>query len=103
MISQVIAIILISLGFFLITVAVIGVLRFPDFYTRIHASAKIDSLGVALTLVGLAVYIGLSLASVKIIFIAVFIMLTNPISTHLLAKAAYHSGVGVWKRKEEEK
>lgn len=96
--TNIIAVILLSIGFFLVTVAVIGVLRFPDFYTRIHASAKIDSLGVAMTLIGLAVYNGFSLSSVKIVFIVVFILLTNPISTHLLSKAAYHAGVPVWKK-----
>jgi len=99
--TQIIAIIFIVPGFFLITVAVIGVLRFPDFYTRMHAAAKIDSLGVVLTLIGLAIYNGFSIASVKILFIALFVWLTNPISTHLLAKAAHHAGVKVWKKKEE--
>ena len=99
--TQIIAIILVSLGFCLITIAVIGVLRFPDFYTRIHAAAKIDSMGVVLTLIGLAVYNGLSVTSIKIVFIAVFIMLTNPISTHLLVKAAHRYGAKIWEKKEE--
>ena len=99
--TQIISVIFLVLGFLLITIAVIGVLRFPDFYTRLHASSKIDSLGVALTLIGLAIYNGLSLTSVKILFIVVFIMLTNPISTHLLAKAAYHAGIQSWKKKDD--
>jgi len=99
--TDIIAIVFAVFGFLLITIAVIGVLRFPDFYTRMHAAAKIDSLGVIITLIGLAIYNGPSIASVKIIFIALFVWLTNPISTHLLAKAAYHSGVQVWKKEEE--
>ena len=96
------AVVFLLLGFFLITVAVIGVLRFPDFYTRLHASSKIDSLGVALTLTGLAVYNGFSLTSVKIIFIVIFIMLTSPLSSHLLAKAAYHAGMTAQKKEENK-
>ena len=97
--TEIIACAFLSVGFLLTAIAVVGVLRFPDFFTRLHASSKIDSLGVALTLVGLAVYGGLSLTSVKIIFIAVFLMLTNPISTHLLAKAAYHAGIHLARKK----
>ena len=101
MILKIAAIIFLLLGFFLTAVAVIGVLRFPDFYTRLHASGKADSLGVTLTLVGLAIYNGFSLTSIKIIFIAVFIMLANPIGTHLLARAAFQSGITPWTKKEE--
>lgn len=101
---NIVAIILVLLGFFLTAIAVIGVLRFPDFYTRLHASGKVDSLGVTLTLFGLAVYNGFSLTSLKIIFIALFILVANPIGTHLLARAAYHSGIKPWtKVKGEEK
>ena len=99
--TQIIAVIFILVGFFFVTVAVIGVLRFPDFYTRIHAAAPIDSFGLAITLVGMAIYNGASLASVKILFIAVFILLMNPVSTHLLCKAAYRADAFSWKKKEE--
>ena len=95
------AIIFMLLGFFLTAVAVAGVLRFPDFYTRLHASGKVDSLGVSLTLLGLAIYNGISLTSLKIIFIAVFVLVANPIGTHLLARAAYQSGIVPWTKKEE--
>lgn len=89
-------------GFFFTFAAAVGVLRLPDFYTRLHASGKADTLGIALTLVGLAIYNGFSLVSVKIIIISVLIMLANPIGTHVLARAAYRSGVKAWTRKEEE-
>ena len=100
MIQQIIAIIFLLAGFFVTTIAVIGVLRLPDFYTRLHASGKVESFGLALTLTGLAVYSGFSLTSVKLLLIAVFIMLANPVGTYILAKAAYQSGVAPWTRKE---
>lgn len=90
---KILAIIFLAFGFFFTAVAAIGVLRFPDFYTRMHASGKADTLGVALTLVGLALYDGLSLISFKILFISVFILLANPIGTHILVRAAHLNGL----------
>ncbi len=98
---KILAVFLILAGFFFTVVAAIGVLRLPDFYTRLHASGKADTLGIALTLVGLGIYNGFSLVSVKIIIIAVLIMLANPIGTHVLARAAYRSGVKPWTHKGE--
>ena len=98
----VLAIILLLAGFFFMTVAAIGVLRFPDFYTRIHASGKADTLGVFLSLLGLAVYEGPSLVSIKIILIAIFILVANPIGTHVLAKAAFRSGIKPWMKKGDK-
>ena len=101
MIQQIIAIIFLLAGFFVTAIAVIGVLRLPDFYTRLHALGKVESFGLALTLTGLAVYSGFSLTSVKLLLIAAFIMLANPVGTYILAKAAYQAGVAPWTRKEE--
>lgn len=95
---KIVAILFLLAGFFFTAVAAVGVLRFPDFYTRMHASGKADTLGIALSLVGLAVYEGFSLVSIKIMFISIFVLLANPIGTHVLARAAYRSGVKPWKK-----
>ncbi len=79
-------------GLFFVLVATIGVIRMPDFYTRIHASGKSETLGVFLCMLGLALYNGLNLTSVKILFIAFFIFLFNPIGTHIITRAAYLRG-----------
>jgi len=96
---KIVAVILLLGGFFFTAVAAIGVLRFPDFYTRLHASGKADTMGTFLSLLGLAVYEGLSLVSIKIVLIAVFVFIANPIGTHVLSKAAYRSGVKPWTKK----
>lgn len=98
---KILAVVFIVAGFFFTVVAAIGVLRLPDFYTRLHASGKADTLGIALTLAGLGIYQGFSLVSVKIIIISILIMLANPIGTHVLARAAYRSGVKPWTNKGE--
>ena len=95
--------VLVALGCFLIIVASIGVVRFPDFFSRMHPAGKADSLGQALILIGLIVFEGFSLVSVKLLFIIVFIFIANPTTTHALANAAYVAGVKLWKKGEAKK
>lgn len=90
--------ILLALGCFFIVVASIGIVRFPDFYSRMHPAGKSDTLGQLLVLSGLMVYEGFSLVSVKLLIIIIFIFIVNPTATHALAKAAYLSGVKPWER-----
>ncbi len=92
--------ILLTLGCFFIAVSSIGIVRFPDFYSRMHPAGKSDTLGQLLVLSGLMVYEGFSLVSVKLLIIIVFIFIANPTVTHALAKAAYVSGLKPWKKEE---
>ena len=71
----------------------IGLLRLPDFFSRMHGAGITDTLGAALVLVGLMVQAGLSLLTVKLIMILVILWLTSPTSTHAIAKAARMSGL----------
>jgi len=69
-------------------IAGIGLNRFPDFYTRMHAAGTIDTLVAALILIGLGFQAGLSLTLFKLLFIFVFIFFTSPTASHSLANAA---------------
>ena len=69
-------------------IGAIGVLRFPDFYTRLHAVSVCDTLGAGLVLVGLMLQGGLSLVTVKLLLMFCFMMLTGPTAVHALAQAA---------------
>ena len=89
-------IILLSLGVLFLLLGAIGILRFPDCYTRMHAAGKCDTLGALLIVSGLAFYHGVSLESAKILFIAVFIFLTSPTSTHAIARAALRNELPLW-------
>lgn len=95
-----ISIILTVAGLFFFIAGIIGLIRFPDVYTRMHSLGKCDTLGLVLTLCGLAIYNGWSLVTIKILCIALFVFLTGPVVTHILAKAAYESGLKPWTRKE---
>jgi len=101
-IREIITGILVFAGCFFIVVAAIGVIRFPDFYSRTHPAGKADSLGQALVLSGLMIYEGLSLISIKLLMIIVFIFIANPTASHALVKAAYVSGVKPWSKEDKQ-
>ena len=74
----------------------IGMLRLPDFYTRIHASGNSETLGCDLAFIGLMIYEGPTLTAVKMAFVFLLVFMANPIGSHILSKAAYKSGYPVW-------
>jgi multicomponent Na+:H+ antiporter subunit G len=74
-------------------VGALGILRMPDFYTRVHAASVTDVVGSFAILLGLALQAGLSLVAVKLGFIALLIFFTSPAATHALVKAALERGV----------
>lgn len=71
----------------------IGILRLPDFFTRIHAAGITDTVAAWLIVTGLALQAGLSQVTLKLGLIVVFIVITSPTATHALAKAALHRGL----------
>ena len=91
-----VGVLLVVLGVFFLVMGAVGLVRFPDFYTRMHAAGKCDTLGVLLVLIGLAAYEGLDLASVKILLIAAFMFLTSPTATHAIARSAYTNKFKLW-------
>ena len=71
----------------------IGIHRFPDFYSRLHAAGTTDTLCAASFLVGLAIQTGLTIASLKLLLIFVFLFFSSPTATHALANAALLGGL----------
>ena len=90
-------------GFFFFVAATVGLLRFPDFFCRLHATGKGDTLAVLLSLIGLSIYEGFSFASLKIIFIGVFMFLAQPTSTHAISRAALRCGLEPWTKESGER
>jgi multicomponent Na+:H+ antiporter subunit G len=93
--------ILLALGCLAMLSASVGILRFPDFYSRIHPAGKSDTLGIAFILLGLMVYEGLTLVSLKLLIILVFMLIASPTATHALAKAAHIGGLRHWKKEQD--
>ncbi|MCB1823196.1 MAG: monovalent cation/H(+) antiporter subunit G [Candidatus Competibacteraceae bacterium] len=75
-------------GVFFVIVGGVGLLRMPDFYTRLHAASITDTLGAGLILLGLMLHGGWTLVSAKLLLILSFLWLTSPTATHALVRAA---------------
>ncbi|NQZ71218.1 MAG: monovalent cation/H(+) antiporter subunit G [Lentisphaeria bacterium] len=102
-------IVMIVLGILFFLGAVVGILRFPDFYTRCHAAGKGDTLSTLLILGAFAIYQlndmhhGWYITSGKILIICFFILVTSPTATHALLKAGYLFGIEPWKKGDNKK
>ncbi|MDR7072838.1 multicomponent Na+:H+ antiporter subunit G [Fictibacillus barbaricus] len=94
MIKIVISIFLV-IGTFVILSGTIGVLRFPDVYSRLHAATKSSTLGVSGVLIGSFLYVltDMGVFSGKLILGILFVLLTAPVGGHMISRAAYRSGV----------
>lgn len=91
---------MILVGFIAIFSGIIGLFRFPDFYTRIHAASVIECCGVPLSLSGLAFLQNNFINSSKLLFAAMLILVLNPVSTNAIAKAALLGKEKIYKAKK---
>jgi multicomponent Na+:H+ antiporter subunit G len=89
-----------ALGVFLQAVATVGILRLPDFYTRMHTVGKADTAGIMLVLIAVAISEGLTLTTLKLVFVIVFYFLANPAAAHAIGHAALRCGLEPWSRRE---
>jgi multicomponent Na+:H+ antiporter subunit G len=77
-------------------VAVVGLLRLPDCYSRAHATSKTDTLGTLLALAAAALAFGPSAASLKLVLLAGFVLVTAPTAAHAVTRSAYWQGIRPW-------
>lgn len=78
-------------GTFFFLVGVIGLLRMPDVFTRMHATTKCDTMGAGLIFLGLILWKGFTLVSLVVFLVLLFLWITNPTAAHYIAKGAYES------------
>ena len=90
---EVLSWVLILAGSAFVIIGGVGLLRLPDFYTRIHAAGITDTLGTWLILAGLMIHEGLTLNAAKLAMLLFFLLITSPLSSHALAKAAFLRGL----------
>ena len=74
-------------------IGAIGLIRMPDFFTRMHAASVTDTLGAGLLIIGLILQAGFTLIAVKLLFLALLTFFASPTATHALAKAALGRGL----------
>lgn len=82
--------ILIAAGCFVVLTGSLGINRFPEFFTRVHAASLTDTLGIALLVFGLMLQAGLTQVTLKLALLLFCILWTGPVAGHALAKAALH-------------
>jgi multicomponent Na+:H+ antiporter subunit G len=85
--------ILIVFGSLFVITGGIGLLRLPDFYSRIHAAGITDTMGAWLILTGLMFQSGLTLTTARLVILLFFLVATSPLASHALGKAAYLRGL----------
>jgi multicomponent Na+:H+ antiporter subunit G len=89
-------------GLIFFTGGTVGILRFPDFYTRLHPAGKLDTFGLVTTMGALAVYVMFSqhepLTALKIVLIVVFVFITSPTATHAIVDAGVRAGLRPWEK-----
>jgi len=83
---------LLSLGGVFVFIGGLGALRMPDLYTRMHAASITDAMGPVLIITGIILQAGLSLASIKLAAILLFLLITGPTASNALASAALLAG-----------
>ena len=84
-------------GSTLVLLAAIGVIRMPDLFMRMQAATKATTLGLACLLAATALQLADFSSFIRAISIGAFVMLTSPVSTHVIARAAYRTHVQLWK------
>lgn len=85
----------------------VGIIRFPDFYSRLHPAGKLDTGGLVITMTAFAVYtvqpltMDALVTAVKIILIIVFVFITSPTAIHAIVDAGVRAGMSPWEKKED--
>lgn len=83
-------------------IGALGILRLPDFYTRTHAAGITDTLCSGLFMAALVVHFGLTLASLKVLLIFMFLLFTCPTASHALARTARTNGLEPWMKEKTD-
>ena len=100
---------LLIMGLVFFTGGAVGIVRFPDFYARLHPAGKLDTAGLITTMGALALHIAapLSMASLltaaKVMLIVVFVFITSPTATHAIVDAGVRAGLGPWQKEDDVK
>ncbi len=96
--AEIIALGFMFIGAVFIFIAALGVVRLPDLFMRMHANTKSATLGVGFIMIGVAVYFADITVTTRALAVVLFLLITAPISSHLLARAAYFSGIPLWEQ-----
>ena len=105
-IMDIIVIFLLVSGFIFFLGGAVGIIRMPDFYSRLHPAGKLDTLGIGAMVTGLAIYnlhhfsLNALLVSGKMVLIVFFVFMSSPTATHSIVDAGMRAGLRPWTRKD---
>ena len=100
---------LLIFGLIFFTGGAVGILRFPDFYSRLHPAGKLDTMGSLLMMIALALFnlhhfsLATLLTGLKIILIVVFVFLSSPTAIHGIVDAGVRAGLAPWTKGDERR
>jgi multicomponent Na+:H+ antiporter subunit G len=103
---DILVILFIVIGFLFFLGGAVGILRMPDFYSRLHPAGKLDTLGILAMVMGLSLYnlhhfsIEALLLSLKMFLIVFFVFLSSPTATHSIVDAGMRAGLRPWSKKK---
>lgn len=106
---NIIVVILLICGLIFFTGGTVGLLRFPDFYSRLHPAGKLDTMGSLFIMIGLALFnlhhfsMGNLLTSLKLILIVVFVFMASPTAIHAIVDAGVRAGLRPWKKGDKRR
>ena len=106
---NILVIVFLIIGLLFFTGGAVGIIRMPDFYSRLHPAGKLDTMGILMTMIAVALYnldefsISTLLSSLKIILIIAFLFITSPTATHAIVDAGVRAGLGPWTKEETQK
>ncbi|MBL6970743.1 MAG: monovalent cation/H(+) antiporter subunit G [Desulfobacterales bacterium] len=99
---DIIVTLLLLCGLIFFTGGAVGIIRFPDFYSRLHPAGKLDTMGLLFVMIALAFYklhhfsLGDVLTSLKIVFVMVFVFISSPTAIHGIVDAGVNAGLTPW-------
>jgi multicomponent Na+:H+ antiporter subunit G len=95
-------------GLFFFFAGAVGILRFPDFYSRLHPAGKLDTMGLFTSMMAMALWVvhewtlGAVLTALKILLIVAFVFITSPTATHAIVDAGVRAGLLPWTKDDSE-
>lgn len=105
---EIAAVVFLLLGLLFFLGGSIGIIRFPDFYSRLHPAGKLDTMGLLMSMTGMACHtlahfsLDALLTSLKIMLIVVFVFITSPTATHAIMDAGSRAGLRPWTKEHKE-
>jgi len=97
-VSEVVSLVLIGTGVVFFAAGSLGLLRFPDVYTRLHALTKADNVGLGLIVAGLALQADNGAVALRLLLIWLLTMISSATGCYLVAQAALRMGIKPWEK-----